>query len=209
MKISLLAGVCALCAITTNLQADDKQPAKNQAKKEAKKVVAKEEKPTSIAIDLKDIIEVTAGENGLQDGKIEVRVFGGNEEMPDHIREVIKKLEARHNQLKKAEKDLAIPVTSFGSITIVGPDGKTTTKTFGEKNTKHEDINKEIEAILKGNLKSAEKEHVRIMELMKSLHNQPTGIKIETPENVVLNKLDKIIKRLDKIEKDLAELKEN
>ena len=128
------------------------------------------------------------------DGKME-----GVESLPKNIQELLKKA-----------KPGAVSVG--GSVTIIGPDGKKHTHALGDGKLDAESISKSIEKALEGTGKGLPKEVQD--QLKKALKDVPEVSRLPLfgrnfGQDAISQKLDKILERLDKLEKDVHELKAN
>jgi hypothetical protein len=129
------------------------------------------------------------------DGKME-----GVESLPKHIQELLKK-----GKLGDASVG--------GSITVIGPDGKQHTQAFGDGKLDAESISKSIEKALEGTGKGLPKEVQD--QLKEALKDIPKAFSFQmgggqTLKNEPISqKLDKILERLDKLEKEVRDLKAN
>jgi hypothetical protein len=144
------------------------------------------------------------------DGKME-----GVESLPKNIQELLKKGKLGAGSVG-------------GSITIIGPDGKKHTHAFGDGELDAESISKSIEKALEGTGKGLPKE-VRdqlkesLKDLPKEVQDQLKASLKDLPkafsfpmsggqasgEESITQKLDKILNRLDKLEKEVHDLKAN
>jgi hypothetical protein len=128
------------------------------------------------------------------DGKME-----GVESLPEDIQELLKKGKLGAGSVG-------------GSITIIGPDGKKHTQAFGDGKLDAESISKAIEEALEGAGKELPKEVQD--QLKKALKDVPEVSSLPLfgrhfGQDGISQKLDKILKRLDKLEKEVRELKAN
>ena len=128
------------------------------------------------------------------DGKIE-----GVESLPKNVQELLK-------QAKPGA------VSVGGSVTIIGPDGKKHTHALGDGKLDAESISKSIEKALEGTGKGLPKEVQD--QLKKALKDVPEVSRLplfgrNSGQDAISQKLDKILERLDKLEKDVHELKAN
>jgi hypothetical protein len=128
------------------------------------------------------------------DGKIE-----GVESLPKNVQELLK-------QAKPGA------VSVGGSVTIIGPDGKKHTHALGDGKLDAESISKSIEEALEGAGKGLPKEVQD--QLKKALKDVPEVSSLPLfgrhfGEDAISQKLDKILERLDKLEKEVHELKAN
>jgi hypothetical protein len=129
------------------------------------------------------------------DGKME-----GIDSLPEDVQELLK-------QAKPGT------VSVDGSVTIIGPDGKKHTHALGDGELDAESISKSIEKALQGAGKELPKEIQG--QLKEALKGMPGAMKVQiggaTPKgkDTMSQKLDEILKRLDKLEKDVKDLKAN
>jgi hypothetical protein len=128
------------------------------------------------------------------DGKIE-----GVESLPKNVQELLK-------QAKPGA------VSVGGSVTIIGPDGKKHTHALGDGKLDAESISKSIEKALEGTGKGLPKEVQD--QLKKALKDVPEVSRLPLfgrnfGQDAISQKLDKILERLDKLEKEVHELKAN
>ena len=100
-----------------------------------------------------------------------------------------------------------------GSITIVGPDGKEQTHSLGDGKLDAESISKSIEKALEGTGKELPKEVGD--QLKEALKDLPKALSFQmgrgqsSGEESITQKLDEILKRLNKLEKEVRNLKAN
>jgi hypothetical protein len=158
------------------------------------------------------------------DGKVTVEKFGDDEGAgekkvgkafkigPDGKMEGIESLPEEVQKLLKQAKPGTVSVD--GSVTIIGPDGKKHTHALGDGELDAESISKSIEEALEGAGKELPKE-VRD-QLKESLKDFPKAFSFQMGggqplggEDAISQKLDKILKRLDKLEKEVRDLKAN
>jgi hypothetical protein len=129
------------------------------------------------------------------DGKME-----GVESLPEEIQELLK-------QAKPGT------VSVDGSVTIIGPDGKKHTHALGDGELDAESISKSIEEALQGAGRGLPKEiQGQLKEALKGL---PSALKVQIDgaipkgKDTMSRKLDEILRRLDKLEKEVRDLKAN
>jgi hypothetical protein len=129
------------------------------------------------------------------DGKME-----GVESLPKNIQELLKKGKLGAGSVG-------------GSITIIGPDGKKHTHAFGDGKLDAESISKSIEEALEGAGKELSKEVQD--QLKESLKDLPKAFSFQMGggqpfgKDSITQKLDEIVHRLDKLEKEVRDLKAN
>jgi hypothetical protein len=128
------------------------------------------------------------------DGKME-----GVESLPEDIQELLK-------QAKPGT------VSVGGSVTIIGPDGKKHTHALGDGKLDAESISKSIEKALQGAGTELPKEVQD--QLKKALKDVPEVSSLALSgrhfgQDGISQRLDKILKRLDKLEKEVRDLKAN
>jgi hypothetical protein len=128
------------------------------------------------------------------DGKIE-----GVESLPKNVQELLK-------QAKPGA------VSVGGSVTIIGPDGKKHTHALGDGKLDAESISKSIEKALEGTGKGLPKEVQD--QLKKALKDVPEVSRLPLfgrnfGQDAISQKLDEIVHRLDKLEKEVRDLKAN
>jgi hypothetical protein len=128
------------------------------------------------------------------DGKME-----GVESLPKNIQELLK-------QAKPGT------VSVDGSVTIIGPDGKKHTHALGDGKLDAESISKSIEKALQGAGTELPKEVQD--QLKKALKDVPEVSSLALSgrhfgQDGISQRLDKILKRLDKLEKEVRDLKAN
>jgi len=129
---------------------------------------------------------------------------------PDGKMEGVESLPKNVQELLKQAKTGAVSVG--GSVTIIGPDGKKHTHALGDGKLDAESISKSIEKALEGTGKGLPKEVQD--QLKKALKDVPEVSRLplfgrNSGQDAISQKLDKILERLDKLEKDVHELKAN
>jgi hypothetical protein len=129
---------------------------------------------------------------------------------PDGKMEGVESLPKNVQELLKQAKTGAVSVG--GSVTIIGPDGKKHTHALGDGKLDAESISKSIEKALEGTGKGLPKEVQD--QLKKALKDVPEVSRLPLfgrnfGQDAISQKLDKILKRLDKLEKEVRDLKAN
>jgi hypothetical protein len=129
---------------------------------------------------------------------------------PDGKMEGVESLPKNVQELLKQAKTGAVSVG--GSVTIIGPDGKKHTHALGDGKLDAESISKSIEKALEGTGKGLPKEVQD--QLKKALKDVPEVSRLPLfgrnfGQDAISQKLDKILERLDKLEKEVHELKAN
>jgi hypothetical protein len=147
-------------------------------------------------------------------GKNKTRVFSFGKAFkigPDGKMEGVESLPEDVQKLLKQAKPGTVSVG--GSVTIIGPDGKKHTHALGDGELDAEAISKSIEKALQGAGKELP-EGVQD-QLQEALKGFPKALSFQlgggqaSGEDVISQKLDKILKRLDKLEKEVKDLKAN
>lgn len=214
MKRTLAICAAMLMACSSVVQADDKEKTTEQNQQVGIQIrTTQTDGSGKVKVEVEETVngktkkyqkEIPVGENNA---KVQFQVFTNGEDLPKHVREMIKKLEAQ-----AAKNGGEAEVSTFGSITVVGPDGKTTTKSFGGKNADDKQIQKELKDALEKHLKALPSGGIQIEDIvlpqfqLKTI--KPNLKKANAGDDVLMKKLDLVLKRLDKIEKELSELKE-
>jgi hypothetical protein len=149
----------------------------------------------------------------LKKGRLGAGSVGGSITVigPDGKMEGVESLPKNIQELLKQAKPGTVSVD--GSVTIIGPDGKKHTHALGDGKLDAESISKSIEEALQGAGKGLPKEiQGQLKEALKGL---PGALKVQiggaTPKekDTMSQKLDEILKRLDKLEKEVKDLKAN